>query len=265
MMQPKDLLPPLIYDKLRRNPFRRYGWFGNYRTWEEAKAVTKGYDAELILETVLKSTLKVNKGEYPYERDSVLFEQIQYDWPLLTGLLWVAAKNRGELNVLDYGGSLGSSYRQNKKFLDPLFSLRWNIIEQSNYVETGKKYIEDDSLRFFNTVQSCLESTKPNLILVSSVLNYINEPYKLLETLSSLRIPYMILERIPLIEAQTDRLTIQRVSPKIYDASYPAWFFSKDKFLQFIQKDFQIHEMYDCGIKLNIRSEMMGFVLKRKQ
>ena len=37
-----------------------------------------------------------------------------------------------------------------------------------------------------------------------------------------------ILDRLPLNDAATDRLTEQTVSPPIYSASYPAWFFSPE-------------------------------------
>ena len=264
MQDYKHLLPPILYDFLRQSPLNRYGWFGDYKNWEEAETHSTGYDADLIVERVFQATLKVKNGEYPYERDSVLFESIQYDWPLLAGLMWVAARNGGTLNVIDYGGSLGSSYWQNRKFLDTLPNLKWNIIEQPKYVERGKKYLENGKLRFYNDLPSCLQENKPNLILLSSVVNYIKDPFQLLNTLSALSVAHMIIERIPFIEGEADRLTVQRVSPKIYDATYPCWFFGKRKFMEFIQKQFNIQEEYDCGIKLNIRSEVKGLILTPK-
>jgi putative methyltransferase (TIGR04325 family) len=82
---------------------------GSYNTWQEADAHCNGYDNMDILEKVLFATLKVKNGEAVYERDSVIFDQIEYSWPVLTGLMWAAAQNSGCLKVLDFGGSLGSS------------------------------------------------------------------------------------------------------------------------------------------------------------
>ena len=73
--------------------------------------------AQDILDKVLAATLKVKQGQAVFERDSVLFDEIEYSWPLLAGLMWAAASNGGKLNVLDFGGALGSSYYQNRKFL----------------------------------------------------------------------------------------------------------------------------------------------------
>mgnify|MGYP001500873774 CR=1 FL=1 len=57
----------------------------------------------------LKENLKISivkNGEAVYERDLVLFDYIEFYWPVLSGVMWVAARNNGRLNVLDYGGSL---------------------------------------------------------------------------------------------------------------------------------------------------------------
>ena len=86
---------------------------GSYSTWQEADALCNGYDNMEILEKILSATLKVKNGEAVYERDSVIFDQIEYSWPVLTGLMCAAAQNSGCLKVLDFGCSLGSSNLEN--------------------------------------------------------------------------------------------------------------------------------------------------------
>lgn len=131
----KDILPPFL---LRFITGLFYGWHGNYSDWKTASEKCSGYDSAIILEKVKESTLKVKEGIAPYERDSVIFSEIQYSYPLLSGLVWIAGENKGKLNVLDFGGSLGSSYYQNKLFLDTLTEVKWCIVEQPGFVETGK-------------------------------------------------------------------------------------------------------------------------------
>ncbi len=265
MVKLKDLVPPVLYNKLRESPLRRHGWFGNYKTWQTAEEQSVGYDDNLIIDKVLKSTLKVKNGEFPYERDSVLFEEIQYDWPLLAGLMWVASRTGGNLNVLDFGGSLGSTYWQNRKYLDTLENLSWTIIEQPKYVDAGRKHLNVHPLKFFPTLEAGLQDSTPNLILFSSVLNYIEEPFKLLEKLFDLQVEHIILERLLFIPGNKDRITVQKVPPKIYSASYPCWFFSESNFLNFAQQRYKIHETYDCGIKLNVPSSVKGLILTLKK
>lgn len=49
--------------------------------------------------------------------------------------------------MLDFAGSLGITYYQNKKFLDKIDDMIWNIVEQESFVKTGKEEFEDDMLK----------------------------------------------------------------------------------------------------------------------
>jgi putative methyltransferase (TIGR04325 family) len=261
----QQLLPPVIWEFLYQSRFRPYGWFGNYVSWKEAEANSEGYSSSSIIEKVKDATLKVKDGRAVYERDSVLFDKIEYDWPVLAGLLWVAAQDNGNLNVVDFGGSLGSSYWQNRRFLNSLPSVKWNIIEQPAFVECGRQLFEDERIRFYNDFPSCLSNNKPNVVLLSSVLSYIREPYELLSFIAQFNIQFLIIDRLLTVSAPTDRLTVQKVPPHIYKASYPAWFFSYEKVRGFIEGYFEIVEEYECNIRVNIPSaKLEGFILRTR-
>src|ERR1700686_2222088 len=107
------LLPPIIVDA-GRYLLGKKEFVGNYAAWADAKAASSGYVSDIILEKVKISLQKVKNGEAQFERDSVLFDKIEYSWPLLAGLLWVASREGNRLNLVDFGGSLGSSYYQNR-------------------------------------------------------------------------------------------------------------------------------------------------------
>lgn len=100
-----QLIPPLI-GKIYRQYFiglgkQNYGLSGDYSSWNEAVAANTGYDTDLILEKTKAALLKIKNGEAIYERDSVLFNEIQYTWPLLAGLMWIAAQiTKKKLRVL---------------------------------------------------------------------------------------------------------------------------------------------------------------------
>lgn len=207
-----------------------YGLTGDYRSWDEALAASTGYDSDIILEKTRTALLKVINGEAVYERDSVLFDEIQYAWPVLAGLMWVAARCGGTLNVLDFGGSLGSTFFQNRAFLSALPQMRWNIVEQSHHVETGKVWFEDDRLRFYAGISECLADTQPNVLLLSSVLQYLEHPYTVLDQMLELPSDIIIIDRTPFWDGPTDRLCVQTVPPNIYTASYPGWIFSTERF-----------------------------------
>ena len=76
-------------------------WSGNFNSWQEAKSKCSGYESDTILEKCKQALLKVKNGEAVYERDSFIFDKIQYSWGLLAGLQKAALESKGKLNVLD--------------------------------------------------------------------------------------------------------------------------------------------------------------------
>ncbi|MBA4416985.1 MAG: methyltransferase, TIGR04325 family [Syntrophus sp. (in: bacteria)] len=256
----------LLFKTLKLIRCSKYGWSGDYSSWEAARATATGYDSQLILEKVKNALLKVKNGKAQYERDSMLFDEIEYSWPMLTALLWIASRNSNCLHIIDFGGSLGSSYFQNRRFLSHLTELSWNIVEQMNFVACGKEHFQDDVLRFYSSIEACLKSQRCDTILLSSVLPYIEKPYDLVVNIIALGFKNIIIDRTPFfLKDIPDRLTIQNVPPGIYRASYPAWFFNREKFLKLFQKQYDLVAEFTSNDKApEIAAEFKGFIFKAK-
>lgn len=228
----KAFVPPIFLKVLRPLAGRtKEIWSGEFATWADAVKASTGYDGDEILETCKVSLLKVKNGEAAYERDSVLFDKIEYSWGLLAGLQKAAIANSGKLSVLDFGGSLGSSYYQNIPFLKPNIEIEWSIIEQKAFVDCGRKYFQNHELNFYYNIDECLERHKPNVLILSSVLQYLEDPYEWISKFSRLGIEYIIVDRTAFVGIERDILTVQNVPESIYRASYPAWFLSQEKFI----------------------------------
>jgi putative methyltransferase (TIGR04325 family) len=255
----KSISPPISV-RLYKKYLAGYGWFGDYKSWEEASKAATGYDSKNILEKVKKALLRVKNGEKVGERDSVLLEKIQYSPVILAGLFLTGKKN--PLSILDFGGSLGTTYFQNKKFLDLIPNLRYSIVEQENFTKEGKKYFEDDYLKFYKTVDDCLKKEEPNLLILSSVIQYLKDPYKFLEYILSKKFETIVIDRTPFIQKR-DRITLQKVDPRIYKASYPCWFFNEKKFKELF-KEYELIEEFNALDTANIKSQFKGFLYKRK-
>jgi putative methyltransferase (TIGR04325 family) len=262
----REFIPPIFLNWFWR--FKNespYGYFGNYTSWEEAKNDSAGYDSDIILNKVKESLLQVKEGKAVYERDSVLFDHIEYSFPVLAALLRVAVKKQGTLNVLDFGGALGTSYFQSKYFLSVVDNLRWNIVEQKKFVDCGRAYFTDSSLQFFDSIDHCLENTRPNVIFISGSVQYLENPYVFLENLLNYKFSYIIIDRIAFTLNNRDLLTVQKVQPDIYSASYPAWFFAEDKFRRIFSSHYELICDFDSMDEGNIPSKFKGFFYESKE
>lgn len=263
----EGFIPPVAHAIYRRLAVTTDGFSGNYRTWDEARQSSSGYDSEAILEKVRDALLRVKNGEAVFERDSVLFDEVQYSWPLLAGLLWIASRNNNRLNLIDFGGSLGSTYFQNLKFLNHLDELNWSIVEQERFVECGRRLFEDCHLRFYYGLDECIGERHPDAILFSSVIQYLEKPYDLLADILDKGFTYLIFDRTAFLAKGDDRITVQKVPPEIYPASYPAWFFNRDKFLSFISGTYELVAEFDSFESFRLEDQIAqnrGFIFVKK-
>lgn len=226
----------IIKKLIKKWKVQKSGWKGNYSTWDEAEKYSNGYDSEKIVEKVLCSTLKVRSGEAIFERDSVLFNEIEYSQPMLLALL-LACKNKS-IKILDFGGALGSHYYQNKSFLKKNYEIddiSWNIIEQKKYVDIGIDQLTNDELKFFYSIEEYQEKVpQTNIIILSGVLSYLENYEIIIEKLCDIESDYIIVDRTLMCE--DDIITVQTVPDHIYKASYPCRIFSKEKLINKFNK-----------------------------
>lgn len=239
----KDLLPPFLlkfyhFIKSKQEDLIRFEGF--YPSWEEALKDSGGYDSDLILSKTKNALLKVKNGKAVYERDSVLFDKIEYSFPVLSVLLRTALVNNGRLNVLDFGGSLGSSYYQCREFLANIKQLRWNIVEQDKTVTCGKELFENDELKFFYNIDEYLECGKPDVVLLSSVLEYLRDPLDFLRKLLRYDFSTIVFDRTIVTDNHPTRLTVQKVPSHIYNASYPCWILNQEQLLGVFKNKYEL-------------------------
>jgi putative methyltransferase (TIGR04325 family) len=232
---------------------------GKYADWSTAAPYSSGYDSNLIIEKCTNSLMKVKNGEAVYERDSVIFDKIQYNWSLLAVLQKAAIESKSMLVVLDFGGSLGSTYFQNREFLSGLKSNIWCIIEQSHFVDVGKRYFENEQLKFFYNVEECVEKYKPTVVLLSSVLQYLEDPYYWINKFVKLKVPYIIIDRTAFVGEKDDYISIQNVP--LYNARLAHWFFSKDKLDKKIQSEYMVDVSDQSYIQFNSENSRSLFLV----
>jgi putative methyltransferase (TIGR04325 family) len=243
----KNWVPPGLVGPAKR--ILRQGIFfsGNYGDWKTASRHATGYEAEQILEQVKQAALKVKSGAAVFERDSVLFDQVEHSYPVLAGMLRAATENGNRLSVLDFGGSLGSSYFQCRDFLSVVHDLRWSVVEQEGFVRCGQENFETKQLRFFYTIEECLQHMTPDVVLLSGVLQYIESPVTVLEQLVEAATPYIIVDRTTFSGTLADMITMQHTPPSIYPASYPCRILSRQRFLELFQNRYEVIAEFDSN------------------
>lgn len=250
----RDLLPPLVLRGLRtlrgapppdaaaERPLGRTA-----ASWDDAVRASTGYDAAEILRRVEAATRQVVAGQAAFERDSVAFPHIEHPFPVLAGLLRAAAEADGPLTVLDFGGSLGSSYRQCRPFLAVLPRVHWMVVEQPHFVQAGRARYTTDELVFHATIGDAAAARTPHAVLTSSSLQYLPDPHAVLAQLAATGARTLLIDRTPLVDADADRVIVQQVPPSIYPASYPCWILGRARLLAALGDGWELLADYPCA------------------
>jgi len=248
----RSWLPPRLQELCRRRG-GRVVFTGNFPSWQAAAAAAaSGYDDAVILERVAAATREVVAGRAVFERDSRLFREPEPNYPLIAALA-LAAGGDG-LRVLDFGGALGSAYFQNRSWLRELGALEWTVVEQPHFVACGQREFTTDELRFAFSIGEALAAGRPDAVLLSGVLQYLPDPWAVLEELAASGCRYLVLDRTPLRLGETgDRIAVQRTPAALYGGSYPVRFPGEAHLHDALAEKFRLvdgFDSYDMELKL---------------
>jgi putative methyltransferase (TIGR04325 family) len=224
-----EKLPPALVAFLRRIR-RRRAFVGNYHLWAEARANSRGYEHSAVLAQVIVASRAVVAGRAAWDRDGALFAQPEVNAPLLAALRRIAAGEGGRLDLVDFGGALGSTWRQHRAALGDLTSVRWRVVEQLHYVEAGREFA-DTVLSFHPSLDEALQEKTASTLLCSSVLPYLEQPWALLDAAVRRGFRHIVIDRTPFAADGRQRIVVQRVPAELGGGSYPCWLFARDELL----------------------------------
>jgi putative methyltransferase (TIGR04325 family) len=257
----KQCLPPIVLNFLKR--FLSKNFFVNYSSWEQAEQMSEGYHSDNIIEKVRKSAKLVFNGEATYERDSVIFDRIEYSYPLLASLLFVAANSKS-FKVIDFGGGLGTTYQQNRKFISKIKNVcEWRIVEQQRLVAIGKSEFTNKILSFYKTIE---EANKDgvDVVLFAGSICYVKNPYDFMEKAKVIKAPYIIFDRTPITNEMKDTFAVQHVPPSVFKASFPIRNFNYNNIVKFFIDEYELIEEWVCDLQADPNTTAMGFIFKRR-
>lgn len=223
----------LVKPSLRRWLRLRFGWQwfrGDYDDWNAASRAAQGYDDRAVLDRVLVATRAVVAGQATWERDGMCFTVPANNEPLLAALRLIAQKRGDGLDVVDFGGALGSTWRQHRTELIKLGPIRWRVVEQLHYIQASVEFT-DGVLSFHQTIEEALAGMNDTTVLLSGVLQYIEHPYALLNEVARSGCRFVLLDRTCLALDGRERIVVQHTPPQFGGGSYPCRMLNRERIL----------------------------------
>ncbi|MEY2878668.1 MAG: hypothetical protein RLZZ15_1048 [Verrucomicrobiota bacterium] len=220
----RALLPAGARRRLRDFRLRRV-FTGDYATWADARAASAGYDDGAVLQKVIAATREVAAGRALWERDGVAFTAPETNAPLLAALRAIAAAEGGRLELVDFGGALGSTWWQHRAALRDLASVRWRVVEQPHFVAAGREFA-DGTVSFHATLRDALGAGPASTLLCSGVLQYLEQPAAVLVEAAEAGLRHVIFDRVSFATDDRERLAVQR-PPADLGGAYPCRLFDR--------------------------------------
>lgn len=221
--------PPILW-WLTRGLRPRARLEGPQVSWAAAAERATGWDSPAIAEKALAAALKVKNGAAAFERDSRPYDRIIYSPTILAALVLAAARHRA-LNVIDFGGGLGSNYHQHRKLLHALSDVHvsWNVIERAPLAKIGAEQFQTSELRFY----ADLTDVRPEdaVLFFTGSLQYVADAFGLLER-AVRYIDIVAVDRLYVSAAPDHAVYLQHLDPKEFGAvTLPMWVFANAKLI----------------------------------
>lgn len=203
---------------VNRNNHSLFALIGPYDSYEEAAQRSSGYESKVILDKVYKAVVDVLEGNFAYERDGTAFA-MRPSIDNLRRLLSAFLKENDV--VVDFGGGFGGSFINNRDLFRD--SNSYIVVEQSNFVEAGRELSKKYGLPIQIIDNLCYLPVKPDIIILSSVLQYIPNAEQVLRKVAELMPRLIIVDRTAFAPNNSSPKWWMQVEPAYYQVpiSYP--------------------------------------------
>ncbi len=246
--------------------------FSNY---EEAlkKCGNEGYEDSALCRMIAKKTIKYKETllQQPYHINAVQC------YLVLTIQNVLLQHHVSSLSIADFGGACGAHYFETRRLIQNQIALKWNVIETPGMVKSAYDFkLNNHELNFVSN----FDQVDADIFYLSSSIQYVPDPYNILNKLISKEYSYILFNRMMLntISAE-DEIIVQQSwlsangpgpMPKgEVDklVKYPHTTLSEQKFLQLFEPSYELVFRFDeASGKISGQSHISGggFLFRKK-
>lgn len=236
----RSLTPPIIWataSRLRRGPpppppvYDAATWEGPLDTWAEAVAASDGWASAPLLEKTLDLSLKVARGELAAQQDTITLTRPRYSATVLAFIAMAAAD--GALDVVDFGGSLGTNFDLNAAILRPYLDAGrciWRVVELPETAALGREHRQTETLHFHDALTDVPKAPGQAIIFTGS-LQYVEEFGRVLDEAVARAPGVIAFDRLLTTEDPDHAIYVQRPG-SWYPAHLPVRAFSRARFVE---------------------------------
>lgn len=117
---------------------------------------------------------------------------------------------KNKINIIDFGGSGGGHYFLARNFLSKDIELNWCVVETEKMVAAAES-LKSGELSFASSLEVALKKLgHVDLFYTSGTIQYLPDPYKILNEIVSNRWPLLLFNRTAFTKGDYDVISIQK-------------------------------------------------------
>ena len=248
-----------LMNKVRGGDRPTVSFHGKYSNFSEALKQTTSYNAQVITDKVEERAKAFKKEDLGKDLGVILSDY----GALFSVLTKIHGEKGNSLKVVDFGGSGGYFYFQLKNFLGDRSSIGWTVVELAPVAEIGKKYYANNELSFETDFDKAVDERKPDVLLISGTIQYLNEPFAFLDKAISKGIEYIVIDRSPFTQHPA-YVQVQQVRKPIYDASFPIHIMNYNEFVHKLSSKYKLWFRFPSVDKKIGEADALGMVFIKK-
>jgi putative methyltransferase (TIGR04325 family) len=203
-----DLVPPILTRLHRRARASLSGSAATYPSYAAALSAcnSKGYDDEEIVRVVFEKTKVYREA---LDRQPTLKVSSTEAYGLLS-LAHCAAMDPGpkpSLKVVDFGGACGAHYFAFRRFFASSLRFDWIVVETGAMCRAAAP-LAGGELSFCTALDEALRVGPVDLLFASGTIQFVEEPYRVLERMTSSGARHLLFNRLTLGARSEDVITI---------------------------------------------------------
>jgi putative methyltransferase (TIGR04325 family) len=203
-------------------------WDGVYESFDQVPAAGEGFASDAWLADMERYTRTAVTALHS-EGSAIPANVPQYH-ALLAMLVSTFPVIDRPVRVLDFGGGMGIGFANVSRCMAGT-QLEYLIVDNEESCERGRRLLKDFSpVRFMSALPRDVESV--DVIVLSSVLQFVEEYEKLLRDLATFNPPYWLFTFLPAGEIPTFASAQLNVPGSVL----PVWFFNVSELTQIIEK-----------------------------
>ncbi|HXQ73873.1 MAG TPA: methyltransferase, TIGR04325 family [Pyrinomonadaceae bacterium] len=204
-------------------------WDGVYESFDQVPVVGRGFMSDAWLADMERYTrtavAALRRGEVGVP------ENVPPYHALLAMLIASVPVVDRPVRVLDFGGGMGIGLANVRRCMAAGTELEYLIVDNEESCERGRRLLEEfSSVKFMSELPRDVESV--DVIVLSSVLQFVEEYEKLLNDLAAFRPAHWLFTFLP----AGDIPTFASAQLNVPGSVLPVWFFNVDELTEIVEK-----------------------------